>query len=147
MRSPPLGRHLRDTEINQLRLRQAVSGAFGQVDVLGLQITMDDSLLIRGGERVRDRQQRSNRHHGTRFRRVCDEGAEILSRKMLHHDVRIVQFRPPEVQHANDRRVSEARGSAGLLKQTFADLWICSVLPDNFDRDLYVEFDRAGQPH
>ena len=77
----PAGIHrFRETEVQHLH--RAVGA---DLDVRGLQIAMDDALLVRGFERVGDLL-RDRQRVGERDRAARDERGQILALDQLHHE-------------------------------------------------------------
>ena len=103
-------RQLRETEVEDLD-----PPVVRQKQVLGLEISMDDPLLVRRREPLRDLDRVVGRL-AHRDRAAGHPRAQRLALEQLRHDVRRAVARVgPEVVHRRDVRVIQSAGRLGLL--------------------------------
>ena len=107
-------------------------------DVVGLQIAMDDPLLVRGGQAGRDL-------HGQiagspwRQRSAREERAQGLAFEQLRHDVRHVAV-DVHVEDDDDPGVVEGGGGPGLLREPGQALGIaCELRGQDLDGDVTAQ--------
>jgi hypothetical protein len=126
----------RDSEVDDLRHRLAVR-VFDQ-DVAGLEVAVDDALLVRVLDRLADlHEQRQARAPVERV--LVAEARERSAVHVLHHEVRPALFGGARVQHARDARMAHERERLPLRLEARADLLAVQAELDHLQGDLAAE--------
>jgi hypothetical protein len=130
---------LGDAEVEHLD-----AAGLGHEDVVGLEVAVDDALLVGDDERL------DHRHH-----QLDDAGrgqalaaghqlGERRAREELEHHVRLLRDLADLVDD-DDVLVAAARGGAGLDDEALGQLGVVRL--QDLDRDLAAELGVAGQVH
>ena len=124
--------HARDAEVEHARLRAADHEDVGRLDV-----AMHHALVVRIGQRIGDaaHDQRGLRRRGAPA--VLLQLPQVAALEQLHRDVHAL-LGQPGIEHGDDVRMAQARGSARLVEQPGIDrfallLGHCQV--QRLDRD------------
>jgi hypothetical protein len=109
-------RDLRDAEVDDLD-EVASAVAVDEEDVLGLEIAVDDALVVGRAQRLRDLRGDRQRAIGRHRRRQLDRLRQRLAVDVLHHRVGQAVGRGAEVGDVDDVGVADARRRLGLLHE------------------------------
>ncbi len=108
---PQLALHVGQPEVEDLREDPFV--AVEQIDVVGLEVTVDDIQLVgarqRAGDLAGDGHDLRQRH-----RTVVDDLVERAAHQVLHHQIHLAVIRLAEVGDVDDVLVIDAVGRARL---------------------------------
>ena len=118
---------LRDAEVEHLH-DVHLRATRREVDVRGLQIAVDDALLVRLLKRAAHLAQDAIDTLGRERAALLERRFERLAREELHRDVELAGRRLPEVVHLDCVRVLELRDGAAFAHEARMDLLILRVL-------------------
>lgn len=113
----------------------------GEPEVRRLDVTMDDALRVRLGERFGCLQNAIDRER-ERERPAGDDRPEVAALEEVHHDVRQPVRRLARVEDADDVLGSELHRDLRLADEALVDLSLLrQVRMEELDRDLAPELD------
>ncbi len=115
-------------------------------DVLGLDVAMDDALLVRTTDAVRERQEQLHRADGADACLALQERRQRLALGELHDEERVAARRPAEVEDAHERRMREAGRSVRLANHARRLPGGRCARANQLERDVNAEHERVGNP-
>jgi len=136
--------HHRDPEVHDLDL--LALGLLREEDVLGLEVPVDDAVLVRGAQ-ARGGLGRDARDppHWQALPLLAEQVPEIVARQELHDDVDRAVLGRVQVEDLHDVVVADGRGRAGLALEALDLLGLDRGLgKQDLDGHLLLELDVLG---
>ncbi len=129
---------LGDAEVEQLRLLATEFVTCDQ-DVVGLDVAVNDALVVRRAQPVGQRQQHLHRLNRRQTQLAAQDRAEALALHQLHHQERIGAAGPTEVEHAHHRGMPEPSRGVGFARHARGARGTAEIGVDQLERDVHAQ--------